>query len=419
MPAVALLQVAVATALGALALPESRVAVSAVFAACVLATLGLAVFQVVRFGLRRGAATGLTGLVIGLLGGFVLAASLAAQVLFDDTPDPFGRDLVVPAALVVREPLDSAQPLAVDQEPEVEAESKVFREACGQVAAKPSPEVEVGLTALSRFAGPAKQQLLSHLARTGVWHVATENGKPYAYRRFAEQGRTPRSSLNGYYGAGRCQLRVVIGLDGPALAAPWFRHDVATTVRAGAGAFAPRQKQKDYGTVGPQSYLVVESEGPAVEIFEDSPSEDRELTRFALGLVERELARAVAGPADAGPLPAVNSPSIALTRGMQGGIYLVAAHVNPGEPGTAYLKAFEAVRNIELSKDPLMQRSSVVMGWSTDPGELFTYESEITIYEGDWGVYYPARFELWFTPDSGGPERVLIQDVFRIEGWQR
>ena len=41
------------------------------------------------------------------------------------------------------------------------------------------------------------------------------------------------------------------------------------------------------------------------------------------------------------------------------------------------------------------------------------------IGEGDWGKYYAARFEVWFDPDSGAPERKLLEKNFKIEGWQR
>ena len=39
--------------------------------------------------------------------------------------------------------------------------------------------------------------------------------------------------------------------------------------------------------------------------------------------------------------------------------------------------------------------------------------------EGNWDQYYAARFELWFRPDSGAPERKITEKVFRIQGWQR
>lgn len=104
---------------------------------------------------------------------------------------------------------------------------------------------------------------------------------------------------------------------------------------------------------------------------------------------------------------------------MQGGIYFVYAHVNPGEPGYAYLKVFEATKNTPLSASRMPERSTEFIGWSDKTNDQFLYNSEITVYEGDWEVYYPARFELWFVPDSGKPERKLIEKIFKIEGWQR
>jgi hypothetical protein len=40
-----------------------------------------------------------------------------------------------------------------------------------------------------------------------------------------------------------------------------------------------------------------------------------------------------------------------------------------------------------------------------------------TIYEGDWGKPYAARFEVWFKPDNGGNEQKLFQKNYKIEGW--
>ena len=34
--------------------------------------------------------------------------------------------------------------------------------------------------------------------------------------------------------------------------------------------------------------------------------------------------------------------------------------------------------------------------------------------EGNWGQYYAARFELWFRPDTGAPERKITEKVYRI-----
>ena len=51
--------------------------------------------------------------------------------------------------------------------------------------------------------------------------------------------------------------------------------------------------------------------------------------------------------------------------------------------------------------------------------EKFLYENGFTIYEGDWGKPYAARIEVWFRPDSGQPERKLLERTCKIEGWQR
>jgi hypothetical protein len=59
------------------------------------------------------------------------------------------------------------------------------------------------------------------------------------------------------------------------------------------------------------------------------------------------------------------------------------------------------------------------MTWSTEPAERFGTKAGFTIYEGDWGKPYAARFEVWFKPDSGKTERKLAERIFKIEGWQR
>jgi hypothetical protein len=81
--------------------------------------------------------------------------------------------------------------------------------------------------------------------------------------------------------------------------------------------------------------------------------------------------------------------------------------------------AFEVTQEIPLSVDRLKERSNEWGGWSDDPGELFLSNTHFTIYEGDWGKPYAARFEVWFAPDAGGSDRKLMEKVFKIEGWQR
>lgn len=96
------------------------------------------------------------------------------------------------------------------------------------------------------------------------------------------------------------------------------------------------------------------------------------------------------------------------------------------EKGKIYLKAFELTSNDELSSNSLQESSVIQVYNPTDTLVMFQMDKgnsdlgrTFTIYEGDWGKPYAARFELWFIPDNGGQERKLIEKNYKIEGWQR
>jgi hypothetical protein len=104
---------------------------------------------------------------------------------------------------------------------------------------------------------------------------------------------------------------------------------------------------------------------------------------------------------------------------MQPGIYGVSYSLNPGEPGVVHLKATEVTKGTRLSVELLRASSETRMTWSDDPEERFGTKTGFTIYEGDWGKPYAARFEVWFKPDASRPERKLAERFYKIEGWQR
>ena len=87
--------------------------------------------------------------------------------------------------------------------------------------------------------------------------------------------------------------------------------------------------------------------------------------------------------------------------------------------GTIYLKAFEITQEYALSTDRLPQRSSVKIINPTDSIMKFGTTSNFTIYEGDWGKPYAARFEIWYKPDNGEKEQKLFAKNYKIEGWMR
>jgi len=97
------------------------------------------------------------------------------------------------------------------------------------------------------------------------------------------------------------------------------------------------------------------------------------------------------------------------------------AWVNPGEHGEAYLRAFEVSQGVELqaatdnAPSPMMCDTLEYAGWSEDPAEKFLVGSEIMLHDGLKGSCV-VRLEVWFRPANGGPERKLVERVFKIDG---
>jgi hypothetical protein len=101
--------------------------------------------------------------------------------------------------------------------------------------------------------------------------------------------------------------------------------------------------------------------------------------------------------------------------------YNVFAYINAKEAGYTYVKIFDAIKNTSLSPDTNKNKSTKRLSFSEDNNISFLYKSPVTTYEGGYGKFYPtrfpARFELWFVPDSGKEERKLLEKIFKVEGW--
>jgi hypothetical protein len=115
----------------------------------------------------------------------------------------------------------------------------------------------------------------------------------------------------------------------------------------------------------------------------------------------------------------VKETNLQLYNAFQPGLYEYDFWIGKIESGTIYLKAFEITQNIELSSDRLLERSAIKIVNPTDNIMKFGTTNIFTIYEGDWGKPYAARFEVWFKPDSGTIERTLFTKNYKIEGWMR
>ena len=408
-------------------------------ATCLLIGLGLSFLGILSAAIwnftRKQWAQGIGNLLaLPVCGGvtFLAFSFLAILGMFGPSEDGFGKGIVIPPDMQVELPGESTLPtngVAIDRDGQA-----LIAAFSTNSAATGSPEISVDWPVLNEFAGPKRALLLRHLASSAKWFVTKERGKVYAYRRCVVNGRW-QNSLNGYYSANnfdlwgdqRFQFRIVIGLNGPVMGRPWqAKATVANIVDRGVRLKVINDQKFEQGV---ESYLILESKGAALEIFEQSPCNSRPFTPLALQQINSELQSVLSSPQaqqqgfDPSLLPPESVKSgaaeIHIENGMQGGIYFVSAYVNPGEPGYAYLKVFEATKNTPLSTGRIPERSTAYLGWSANPQEQFFYNSEIIVYEGDWGVYYPARFELWFVPDSGKPERPLVEKIFKIEGWQR
>ena len=364
--------------------------------------------------------------------GFFVMGYLMFWAMFGPSEDGFGKDIVIPPDMEIEEPFDV--PFMTNnpaKDPECEALVAAFK----NIGTEPQKnDIPVDLKVLNEFSGPNRNVLFRHLATNAKWFVTRERGKAYACRRCAVKGQW-QNTLNGYYTGStfdmwsdsRFQFRVILGPDGPVMSGPWKTK--ATMARVSDGQAKLRAIEDKRFAQGIESYLVLESDGAAMEIFEQSQSFARPFTPLALAQVKTELEAVLASSTvkEKGFDPALmppqsmkdGGPELHIANGMQGGIYFIYAYINPGEPGYVYLKVFEATKNTPLSTSRIPDRSCEYVGWSTNPQQQFFHNTQITVYEGDWEVYYPGRFELWFVPDSGRPERKLIEKTFKIEGWMR
>ena len=108
-----------------------------------------------------------------------------------------------------------------------------------------------------------------------------------------------------------------------------------------------------------------------------------------------------------------------LYNSFQPGLYTYDIWLSKIDSGKIYLKAYEITKNDRLSEYGLRMRSEIIVGHSND--SLFKYETtdHFTIYEGDWGKPYVARFEVWYKKNDSSKEIKLLEKNYKIEGWQR
>lgn len=252
----------------------------------------------------------------------------------------------------------------------------------------------------------------------------------YAIRK-EEQNGNYETTLNGYYSdfngsSGIYQTRVIVSFGN------YYGHGNDTTHVTYAH---PKERNiktiieaEHSGTPGNSSYLILKGKSINIEIYEQSKKLEREFTIQALKELNIELSMVLENADEikttgVSPIKEFyplqpDSNYFDIEDGMQPGIYLVKAGLSTKRKGIVYVKVFNSETNERLSADRMTPRTIRELGWSENGESIFPYESELTVYEGDWSHKYQARFEIWFCPENGN-EIKLTEKERIINGWER
>lgn len=361
--------------------------------------------------------TGMANLLSSVVCCIISLLAIVLYAKFGPSEDGFADNLTIPTNIEIAIPNES---FSLESKQTDDAFQMAVRAAL-DTDNQDAGSINTDIISLQKAHADNNSELKRYLATSKFWRVFQERGSVFATRRWII-GANWQYSLHGYYtdhnvGDDRpFQTRLTIGLSGK----PWARNgDNTTLVQAGE---IKEFNLKQIGTQVPvfESHLIIETDGNLnVEIFEQSIKKERKMTKASLDYLEEEFKSLAAREDYKEDGIRHGQPSLELKNSFQPGIYDTRIWVNPGEAGMIYLKAFEVTKNISLSKSRLKAVSNEWIGWSDNADELFYSNTLITIYEGDWGKPYAARFEVWFVPDSGETERKLLDRVFKIEGWQR
>lgn len=353
--------------------------------------------------------------------GFLMFSSM-----FGPSEDGFADNLKIPEGIEIAEPapeasntMDASTTNGTD---ELQDSVRKALAVAGTEVMEFTPE----MPSLRKAATDHAKTFREYIEASPDWHVFMEQGNCFASRCWSYGGE-PRDTLHGYISEfgidSGFQTRCLLCLDRK----QWSSYSVQH-VKEGKISTKPQMTR---GNNLYESRVMIECGGVWVEIFEQSGKPERRVTKATVGALEKEFSEFERDPKVAIEKARGRSRDLAtrlagkdgnpfrLLTGMQPGIYGVVYSLNPGEPGSVYLKAFEVTKGTPLSVDSLEAASKTRMTWSTETSERFGAKAGFTIYEGDWGKPYAARFEVWFKPDSGTKERKLAERVFKIEGWQR
>ncbi len=356
---------------------------------------------------ERGAALWLFAFAAaGLTAGSVALYHL--YFYFGPAYDHFADRLRLPENVVLQTPSLPEVPFDFRNAPSATFQAKVLNTF---PAVFPADESEFILPSLEKLQmdDPEKRRLTEYLAIHPEWRLYRESvgGNYIANRRFVgASGKylSPRDGSYRFAGNGAFyRYRLNLRLSGRS----WNNR----LLRSGS--------EYDADAVYHRYATRVMAGKICADILEENTMPDRIMTVQTVFALESEFSSLLAGHSEL--------PENAVTRGTPGitlagchGDYVATIFCNPGEGGDIYLKAFEITGNTPLSADRLRRTATERTGYSADPAELFFAQIPFRIYEGDWGQFYGVRLEVWFSPeDKSSPDRKLLEENFKIEGWMR
>jgi hypothetical protein len=361
--------------------------------------------------------------LLSLIITFFYMIFLNVSTLLGPSEDHFADNLSIPDNIEIAEPTDWNDEIPCG------LEDGFQKSLIAELKTPDSgiPSVTAQISSLIKLHKNAPDILKRYLSTSLSWRVFKERWDLYARRRWKEEGSQWRYPHNGcYYHDDDSdilgfQAQLTIGFSGK----PWWRFSNKNHLKEGQTDNLILS-QSDYQTYEYGSRCLISGDEIFFEVFEQSRAKERKLTKTALEYLEKELSPLSDSPSwktiqtilPSGSIR-YGEPSFKLYNIHQPGNYDSQIWINPEEKGMIYLKAYEVTQHHPLTVRQLQQDSCEWIGWSDNPNELFFSNTSFTIYEGDWGKPYAARFEVWFVPDSGAPERKLMEKVFKIEGWQR
>jgi len=176
------------------------------------------------------------------------------------------------------------------------------------------------------------------------------------------------------------------------------------------------------------SYIILESNGIFIEVYERSSDPERNTTKKILEELNSEFLAVLAGSSeiekngtltDSTFYPGKFTNSFfEIGHGEKSGIYKLNASLVNTEPCEIYARVFYLKTGVELSANAVHSMSLREIGWSVNADRYFHYNSEIKIFEGEFSKPYPVRFELW-SSNSLGITRKLAEKTALVKGWNR